>query len=191
MKTSTSFAAVAATALAVAFAGPVVAKGAGPLNFEKVDTNQDGFIDKTEAAVAQAERFAKADADGNGILSQDEMKAHRMAKRAERRDKMGAKAFEKLDTNKDGSLSKEEFDAGMAARGERHKKRHGKRAEKRFGKMMKRLDTNKDGGLSQEELNTGFVNRMFDRLDEDKDGRISVAEAEAAKSKMRKRFGHN
>jgi len=87
-------------------------------NFDKMDLNKDGFISKEEfqkagearRAAMQAERnaemerrFAAADKDGNGKISQDEAQAS-MPRVAER--------FEAMDTNKDGFLTREELAAG-------------------------------------------------------------------------------
>ena len=69
-----------------------------------------------------------ADADRNGTVTAEEMRAAGQAKRAERRHAM----FDRLDANKDGSISRAEFDAPRAdgqraARGERGQR--GPRAE--------------------------------------------------------------
>lgn len=41
---------------------------------EKLDANKDGFVDAAEFDAAGKARFAKADRDGDGVLSEDEMR---------------------------------------------------------------------------------------------------------------------
>ena len=53
------------------------------------------------------DRFKQADANNDGFITKDEMKAQQ----EKRLDEM----FEKTDTNKDGKLSKEEMKAGREA----------------------------------------------------------------------------
>ena len=44
--------------------------------FERHDTNGDEVISKSEFIASAEERFKKMDADGNGEISKDEIKAH-------------------------------------------------------------------------------------------------------------------
>ena len=68
----------------------------------RFDTNKDGVLDPTEMAAMRQERatriLAKLDANGDGQLSPDEVKCGPLARR-----------FEKIDTNKDGTISKAEL----------------------------------------------------------------------------------
>jgi len=104
----------------------------------------------------------------------------------------GAGMFGRLDANKDGVITKEEYDADVAAR-------------------FARLDTDKDGKVSQAERDaagrgggmgmrnmTGDVTladmqaqaqRRFDRLDANHDGKIDQAEIQAMMDRMRDRQG--
>lgn len=103
----------------------------------------------------------------------------------------GAGMFERLDANKDGVITKEEYQADVAAR---------------FAK----LDTNKDGKVSEEEraaarpgggAGRGMTGDMtladmqaqsqkrFDRLDTNQDGKIDKAEVDAAMARMGNRQG--
>lgn len=45
--------------------------------FARIDTNGDGFIDRTELDAASAERFRRMDLNGDGILTPDERAAMR------------------------------------------------------------------------------------------------------------------
>ena len=116
-----------------------------------LDKNHDGRVTKDEFLAGSKKRFAKADANRDGVISPQEGKAAKAAlkeKKAKRdakrlaegkpvkRAKPGAKPgkpyLSTLDTNKDGRVSQKEYLA---------------RREKQFSKM----DTNRDGSVSREE----------------------------------------
>jgi Ca2+-binding EF-hand superfamily protein len=106
--------------------------------FQKIDANSDGSIDKAEfgkgpqppgmggAGMPSTDRmFAKIDGDGNGSLSKDEMKAFGDKMSAQMKSVlMGAQEsaggeqeessldalFKALDSDEDGSVSKNEFE---------------------------------------------------------------------------------
>lgn len=90
--------------------------------FGKLDTNQDGALNKNEMTAASNERFIKMDMNGDGLLSQDEMQAHMSQMRMNMGKRMKKRMNEKfaaMDTNKDGSLSIEEFNAQVKVRHEK------------------------------------------------------------------------
>jgi hypothetical protein len=110
--------------------------------FNVVDTNKDGFIDRTEmsandakvvaAAKAQMLRqseaaFKQLDKDNNGSLSTAEFNAIALARDVRAEDP--AKSIAAFDTNKDGKISLAESRAPRLA-------------------QFDRADTNKDGSLS-------------------------------------------
>lgn len=87
---------------------------------EKFDTNRNGTIDPEERPALKAEMKAKRearkqealtqfDANRNGQLDPDERVKFKQARAAER--------FKALDTNNDGQLSLEEFQAGKLRHG--------------------------------------------------------------------------
>ena len=117
--------------------------------------------------------------------------------------------IEKMDTNADGAISKDEIDANRAERfyeadvngdnlvspeefatfseAERERRMQ-ERQERRFS----RLDSDGDGLITAEEHAAAAderVDRMFARMDTDSDGVISEAEREAAREMMSERRG--
>ncbi|MEM8982557.1 MAG: EF-hand domain-containing protein [Pseudomonadota bacterium] len=80
----------------------------GRVPFERLDTNDDGFIDRDErkafrraAKAKRSDRFAAADSDGDGVLSREEFDAVAPAELN----------FDELDTNADGVIDVDERNA--------------------------------------------------------------------------------
>ena len=94
------------------------------------------------------------------------------------------KLFDRLDGNRDGSVTKAEAEAAKAHRGERRamrmQRRGGEgRTANRSG-MFDRLDTNRDGSISREEFAQAPARqerRMIIRTDRNNDGRPDGARA--------------
>jgi len=88
-----------------------------------IDTNNDGVLDEHELRAARAATFERADADGDGYLTADESDAARMAGDVGPRSRglggaLGRRfgnaetadeRFERLDADKDGRISEQEF----------------------------------------------------------------------------------
>jgi Ca2+-binding EF-hand superfamily protein len=113
--------------------------------------------------------MAKFDADGDGVISREEAKGH----------KLEAK-FADLDRDGDGKLTREELKAMKGHRG-KHGGGH-KDPEARAAKLLAKFDTNGDGSISREEV--GDHPRLADRFaeaDSDKDGKLSREELKALK----------
>lgn len=116
------------------------AKGPMAARFDQMDANHDGYLDRADRQARMAERraafFADADANKDGRLTRDEFAVEQGARSAEHREKMAqraqaagkqlpsrpmpsadqqvaraGKAFERIDANQDGVVSKAEFDA--------------------------------------------------------------------------------
>ena len=81
----------------------------------------------------------------------------------------GVAALKKLDKNNDKALTREEYTA--RPRG--------------FTDRLKDMDKNKDGKITKDELPEGFGDRMLERFDADKDGTISAKELETMAKRMR------
>nr|WP_298686447.1 hypothetical protein [uncultured Dongia sp.] len=164
--------------------------GHGP----KADANKDGTIDRAEFDAERAANFTTLDANADGFVSEDEMKAFHEAHRAEMEGKQGemsAKFFKRFDADSDGKVTAAEWpkegrmtladvdvngDGAVTADefGKMHKPRDGKKAE--GGKDgFARLDTDKDGKVSAAEWNA-LGDKMFARMDENKDGKIAKDE---------------
>lgn len=94
---------------------------------QQLDTDGNGTLSAAEVeGTPLAERFASIDANRDGQLSRDEMKAAHQARKAER--------FAARDANGDGSLSKAEVEGSKLA------------------KHFARIDANGDGSLTPEEM---------------------------------------
>ena len=107
-------------------------------SFEQLDINGDGKITQDEMKARGEARFKEADANGDGMLSQDEL----AAKGSERAAKHAAKMIERHDTDGDGQLSQDEMKSGMK----------GKKGHDRGAKMFEKADTDGDGGISKAEF---------------------------------------
>lgn len=115
--------------------------GMGERMLARVDTNGDGLISKAENRAMVEARFARMDADKDGTVEAGEGRKG-WGKRGEGRagkakgmrgGRGGGAGMMMADTNKDGAISKAEFDAQSA---------------QRFAK----LDTNKDGKIDATEM---------------------------------------
>lgn len=136
--------------------------------FERLDTNHDGFITKDEVE-AFHRKIASAQDKGT------EMRKHLSEHHMPMRDR-GA-MFDRLDTNHDGVISREEFMAGQPSA-----------REERVIFMMR--DAHAKNGTGQPEphelpmhgaaMGMGFAGRLFEIADANHDGRVSLKEAEDA-----------
>ena len=121
-----------AAAFAVSLAAPALAAPDGPARgermFERLDANKDGVLTADELG-ARVERLMEADANKDGKLTKAEIRDFheaRMAEHEKRRfpdengdgvvsrsewSKSRDAAFDELDANKDGKLTREELEA--------------------------------------------------------------------------------
>jgi hypothetical protein len=147
---------------------------------------------QTRAALAaQVEaRFARADSNRDGFVTQDEVRARTEVRRQQRSERRGQR-FEQLDSNNDGMISRAEFEAPRAARGgDRRGERFADRGGRRGGGMMMArfgarafaaMDSNRDGRVALAEA-TRVALQRFDRVDSNRDGTISTDERQAARA---------
>ena len=134
MKTSifraTTIAAMVALGMLTAVSAGAAPGADAPKKMQEMDKNNDGKISRDEAAAYSrfAKRFDAIDADKDGFVTSDEMKAaHARATAAK---------LKAIDANGDGRLGRAEVDAKAP----------------RLSKNFDAIDTDKDGYLSKEEL---------------------------------------
>ena len=138
--------------------------------FNKIDTNGDGSIDKTEMST-----FIQQNTKQNTSSLVDEI-------------------FSKLDTNQDGLIGQIESDAVLAKLGNEMKNGGGPAAMSGMPpppeKVFDTADTNKDGVVSKAELaavmgqSVANIDKLFSKVDTDGDGFISRTEDKTFREKM-------
>jgi Ca2+-binding EF-hand superfamily protein len=173
---------------ALALSGAAMAQTSG-------DGQRGGRMDP-DARVSQAEfvaqrvaRLAAMDANGDGIVSREEMQAHRQARMGEMRGRM----FERMDADNDGTVTRAEYEASHAQRAERMSERRAERGEagQRRGwrghrggqRTGMRLD--RDGqGVNIEQARQRAV-EQFAAMDANGDGYVTGAEMRAHREARR------
>ncbi|MEQ8294227.1 MAG: EF-hand domain-containing protein [Roseovarius sp.] len=114
--------------------------------------------------------FEELDANGDGVVSREEMQARMQAR------------FDEADADGDGRITREEMSARMEARAS-------ERRERFLNRMFERQDADADGALTLEEMRGDRADRMFAKVDQDGDGNVSREEFDAMKERMHKRHG--
>ena len=147
--------------------------------FSRIDANDDGTISADELANNIAAKFDR----GRGPMGPERMNAMAAWMQMQEANEQRVAAFDRIDTDADGSLSDAEIGArieAMRAEEEAARLRQEKIAE------VNRMDLDGDGRLSadelQAELDLRAENRAvaaFDALDTDADGALSDAELAA------------
>ena len=150
---------------------------------------------------APAQRPAKLDTNGDGVIDRSEAAAN---------PRLAAK-FDELDRNKDGRLSRDEMPRWHARGGDGHRgmgghprghgghgfmrmmdsDHDGRVSSAEYQAFFQRMDVNKDGFIDQADREARAKQRReewFRNADTDKDGKLSKAEFDAASAK-RPAFG--
>ena len=135
-----------------------------------------------------AERFTAADTNKDGTVTEAEIKATKDARRAEMGKKMAemrTRMFESMDTDKNGQISRSEWDAHHA--GMKAKWTERRETAQADGKDRREMRMRfKDGDKGHRMMHRGgkgwgggFGEKWFETADANKDGRITLAEAKA------------
>jgi len=196
---------------------------------KRFDKNGDGYLTKDELPPRLAALFDKMDANGDGKLDKKEVTVmlqvlrKRLGVAAGTTDKkpaaqpdfdrMVANLLERMDTNKDGKISKEEargplannfdrFDTNKDGYLDRSELRQAAKqflAAQRAGPAKENpragpkfddfdaLDRNADGRLTRAELKDTPYEAVFDQIDTNKDGKIDKKEFETYLQKQAER----
>ena len=177
---------VAAIALLTVFSGVAVAQTGGPTAPQRAaQAAMAQPVSQAEFVQRRVERLRAADANHDGTVTAEEMRAAGQAKRAEARNAM----FDRLDANKDGSISRAEFDAPRAegqraGRGERGQRgpraEHAGRGHGGMHRGAQRMGRNGEGRgpvvIAEAEQK---ATATFTRLDADHNGTLTVEERRA------------
>ena len=136
--------------------------------FAKLDGNRDGFVTREEAGSFHQRAMS-------GVHKGMKMRGDLHKRLAERGIHLGDRGamFDRLDTNKDGNISRQEFTSAQP-----------RIREERVIVMRDRMRSRGDRGPGMMRMHrmggAGFGGHMFEMADGNKDGRVSLAEAQAA-----------
>jgi Ca2+-binding EF-hand superfamily protein len=170
------------------------------------DKDGDGLLSALEICISD-EAFKQADANGDGKLDAEELKngVDAIGKELARQDPHGPpppplvsdddddatdtstleEVFQQADTNGDGVLSADEFEAAADEIAKSLQSRHPQGPpppppglDAATERLVQNLDENGDGVLSRDEL--GISQEVFDKVDADGDGQLTAGELKAA-----------
>lgn len=195
MKKSIWIGGVAAVALAVS-AGVGVAQqapsqdpGRQDRGMARADADGDGRISQAEFVAGRVSRLTAVDANGDGTVTPEEMAAVREGRQAERADTH----FARLDADGNGAVTRAEYDAAREARGERRDERRaeggdrgprrGMRGPGRGHRMGGEGMRGERGPVVVAEAEARLA-EGFARLDADSDGYVTAEERQAARQGM-------
>jgi hypothetical protein len=166
------------------------------------DSNSDGVLTRAEFDAGRDSLYATLDADNNGQLTREEMRAQRGEHRGRRGRGGGMHSLTSADANSDGNITRDEFlarptamfdrldanDDGVIQASERpqRRERQAQDGERRQRADRPNPDTDGNGTFSRAEY-TAMGAGMFERLDANSDGRVTTEEAQAARGHRRGR----
>lgn len=198
--TRTTLSVLLATAVAATVAGAAIAAPQSSATRQKIDLNNDGVIDRTEAAAHPrlAASFDQLDKNRDGKLDASERPHHRKGSHGRHgggmdrivkadadgdgrisRTEAGSlrfigEKFAEIDSNRDGYIVRSELTRYHERMRPQHEAERAKRAEERFAAA----DLNKDGKLSRVEVSEKMprLEKSFAFMDEDRDGFLTRAD---------------
>jgi Ca2+-binding EF-hand superfamily protein len=167
--------------------------------FQKLDTNRDGFIERAEVEAVIHAEFNQYDMDRDNKITEPEVRlivqrslqrqaAERQQVEARRRQGMQLREADKLDKNNDGKISQQEYlvAAGPADGAQAKDLLPYDIRRQLVLRKFQEIDTNKDGQIDRVELTAHAVKRFLEMdlnkdrfLDEDE--LKKAQEADAAK----------
>jgi len=182
-----SFAGLTALAVVALLAGSAAAQSVSPAQgrHAHADANGDGRISQAEFVQGRTERLTAIDADRDGSLTAEEMRAGMQARRAEHM----AQRFERLDSDKNGAISRPEFDAARPQQTGRAGPGQGVRMGRhhRAGRGMGRGGGERmaaRGPVAIADVQTR-ASEVFARLDADQDGFLTAEEVRSGRQAWR------
>ena len=176
-KTLLMLAVLTALSAGTAFAATAPASDSQQAPRAKLDANGDGRIDRSEAAQHPrlAGKFDELDKNKDGKLAKEEMP--RRHGRGFGKNGHGQHGMmTKLDTDKDGRISRAESAAG----------------EGKLASHFDKMDVNKDGYIDRADRELRAKQRTdewFAKADTDKDGKLSRAEVDASRAQRMQHRG--
>jgi Ca2+-binding EF-hand superfamily protein len=161
-------------------------------NFEKIDRNGDGKLDRQEIALLKEVLRQRFGVEGkssqeienivNALLKQFDKNGDGKISKEEATGPFIAKNFAKFDTNKDGFLNRAELRVAAAAI-LANRKGGGKGGPLGLPDFDA-LDANADGRLTRDEVKGSPLFKIFDQIDTNRDGQIDRREFEAYIQKL-------
>lgn len=131
-------------------------------------------------------RFARLDANRDGVASAAELGARKQARGKPVRSQAEriARRFGRIDVNRDGAITLAEMQAAAERRGAKA----GNGGNRRDGtaRGVGRMDANRDGGVSRAEFQARGMTR-FARLDLDRNGVVTPAERQQVRAQRQDR----
>ena len=135
--------------------------GSGQAEMKMMDTDQDGSISVTEHAAGAKKMFGKMDADGDGIVTAQEMGA----------------------AHKDMPTHSEQSETVSSRQPEPRTSDASGKPLKSASAKIKAIDTDGDGTITAAEHEAGSK-KMFGKMDKDQNGKLSAAEIQAGHDRM-------